>query len=96
MTVRETSRDSHQLNLWSGVYSGQRLAILHSLWILRPGQSGRKWISRRNLASVSSMDTSAMAHPINDLIEAGLVEESDTPSPCPITGRNVYKVRLKP
>ena len=94
MAVRSSSSESHQLNLWSGVYSGQRLQILS--WLKTHRHRGGSWYSRRLLGGAIKIEPSAMAHPINDLIEAGLVEESASPSPCPITGRNVFKVRLKP
>jgi len=91
MSVRSTSRESHLLNRVSGKYPKQEGKVLSAL--MRYGEQGA---SRRQLARDAGLETSAVPRSILSLIEKNVVEESRKKYTCPVTGRTVRRVRVKP
>lgn len=83
--VTDTSIESYDA-LKGSRMSGQHAAILAHM------QPGRLY-SRRLIATLTGLETSAVAGRVNELIAAGQVVVSGTQA-CPITGRNVEAIRL--
>jgi len=52
------------------------------------------WVSRRQIAKYTRMETATVSARVNAQVGARLVEDNER-SECPITGKQVYKVRLR-
>lgn len=50
-------------------------------------------MTRREIAGFLHMETSSVAGRVNQLMQRGVLVESDEIAPCPITGRRVHWVR---
>jgi len=88
--VRETSKEANRDNESKGLYGTQRQRIVIAL----KEMSWSEWVSRRDLAQQLDIENSAIQRPIGDLIKDGVIEEQSQKSLCPITKRNVLKIRL--
>lgn len=53
-----------------------------------------QWVSRRQIARASGLETSTVAGRVNELVTAGRLVESEYRWRCPVTGRRVHKVQL--
>ena len=56
---------------------------------------GGGWVSRKQIAQQSGLETSTVAGRVNELIAARRLEQSTALMTCPVTGRGVRMVRLR-
>lgn len=54
---------------------------------------GKGWLSRRQVAALTGIETSTVSARINAMVAAGLVEESEQLARCPITNIHVKHIR---
>ena len=88
MTARATSKITyHELKALGKVNEEER-QIMEYLSI----QSDP--ISRRQVAKALGKETSSVSGRVNSLVAKRYVKEEIEASPCPITGRGVYKISL--
>jgi DNA-binding IclR family transcriptional regulator len=93
MTVRQTSIESYYMNEESGLHGDQADRVLRFItWAQRNGWPN---LSRREIATATGIETSAIPRAVLDLVKAELVVE-DEKRPCTLTGRLVNTVRLAP
>ena len=62
--------------------------------LIRTGQHAGGWVSRRQIARITGLETSTVAARTNSLIAARRLVESEELTPCPVTGRNVHMVSI--
>lgn len=95
--IRSTSMEAYFDLLQSGQLQEQEYLIvsfLHTVGATR-ARHINTWRSRKQIAKKLGLDTSTVAGRVNRLVKNKILEEDAHRSPCPISGRNVIKVRLK-
>lgn len=88
MSVATTSIQAYREHRDSGKVSGQARRILDSML-------GGVSYSRRELAEHTGLELSSICGRVNELVAAGLLEETPTRR-CRITGKSVHPVRRVP
>lgn len=86
--VRDSSLDAYYGDLVASGLAAQQATVLVAM-----AELGGGWVSRKQIARQTGMETGTVAGRVNALIAAGLVEEEPDGMPCPISGRCVHMVR---
>jgi len=83
--IRQNSRKAFEENTASGKFLTQRQVILNCL------ETGQK--TRRQIAKITGLETSAVSGRVNDLLKEGVVVESGHVK-CSTTSKTVATVKL--
>jgi hypothetical protein len=94
MNVRESSLMAYDTLKTADLSRQEKQVLAGVALLIRPGQHTDGWVSRRQIASITGLETSTVAARTNSLIAARRLVESEELTPCPVTGRNVHKVGL--
>lgn len=92
--VRESSQIAYDTLKTEPLSRQQRQVLAAVALLLRTGQHNEGWVSRRQIATTTGLETSTVAARTNALVAARRLVESEDLMPCPITGRNVHQVGL--
>jgi len=87
MTVTSTSIEAYIEHKDTGKLGKQASAVLERM-------SPAKDYSRRELASLTGFDLSAICGRVNELLALGMLEEL-SPRKCSITGKNIHPIKLR-
>jgi|GEM_PF-766400 hypothetical protein len=95
--VRNSSLDAYYGELVASGLAAQQAKVLVVMKHLGGG-----WASRTQISEVSvdlfgrydQLRINAVTGRVNGLLRCGILEEQETQSPCPVTGRSVYLVRI--
>ncbi|HAM76364.1 MAG TPA: hypothetical protein DCQ09_12170 [Alcanivorax sp.] len=93
--VRESSLMAYDTLKTEDLGRQQRQVLAGVALLIRTGQHTDGWVSRRQIAQLTGLETSTVAARTNSLIAARRLVESEELTPCPVTGRNVHKVGLR-
>ena len=85
--VRDSSLEAYYGELVVSGLAAQQATVLVAMVELGG------WVSRKQIARHTGLETGTVAGRVNALIAAGLVEEEPDGMPCPISGRCVHMVR---
>lgn len=58
------------------------------------GDSDGGYVSRKQIARFTGLESSTVAGRVNELVAAGRLVEQEQLAPCPVTGRRVHMVAL--
>jgi len=94
MSVRESSLMAYDAITTADLGRQQKQVLAGVAMLIRTGQHTDGWVSRRQIAQLTGLETSTVAARTNSLIAAHRLVESEELQPCPVTGRNVHKVGL--
>jgi len=94
MNVRESSLMAYDTLKTADLGRQQRQVLAGVALLIRTGQHTDGRVSRRQIATITGLETSTVAARTNSLIQARRLVESEELTPCPVTGRNVHKVGL--
>jgi len=92
--VRDSSLDAREEMKFKGMQHRQQQILAAIRLLLRTGQAVDGWVSRRQIARASGLETSCVSGRVNDMVGSVLEEREDT-QPCPVTGRAVHLVRIR-
>lgn len=92
--VRESSLMAYDTLKTADLGRQERQVLAGVALLIRTGQHTDGWVSRRQIAQLTGLETSTVAARTNSLIAARRLVESEELTPCPVTGRNVHKVGL--
>jgi len=93
-SVRESSLMAYDTLKTEDLGRQQRQVLAGVALLIRTGQHTDGWVSRRQIAQLTGLETSTVAARTNSLIAAHRLVESEDLRRCPITGRNVHMVGL--
>ncbi|MEO1892487.1 MAG: hypothetical protein ABGX84_06720 [Alcanivorax sp.] len=93
-SVRESSLIAYDTLKTEDLGRQQRQVLAGVALLIRTGQHTDGWVSRRQIAQITGLETSTVAARTHSLIAAHRLAESEDLTPCPITGRNVHMVSL--
>jgi len=93
-SVRESSLMAYDAITTADLGRQQKQVLAGVAMLIRTGQHTDGWVSRRQIARVTGLETSTVAARVNALVDANRLAESEDLTPCPVTGRNVHKVGL--
>lgn len=93
-SVRESSLMAYDALKTADLGRQQKQVLAGVALLIRTGQHADGWVSRRQIATITGLETSTVAARTNSLIAARRLVESEELTPCPVTGRNVHKVGL--
>ena len=85
--VRETSKESHQINQQTALFAPIRVRVLEEL-------RTRGLCTRRELAAFMNIETATMSGIITPMLAAGQLEETGVKCKCSVSGRNANVLRL--
>lgn len=92
--VRESSLEAYE-TLKTQPMAHQEWQVLSGVaYLVLEGLDTDGWVSRRQIAHTTKLETSTVAARVNSLLAAGRLIESMALMRCPISGRNVHMVRL--
>ena len=94
MNIRESSLIAYDTLKTEPLGRQQRQVLAAVALLLRTGQHDEGWVSRRQIATTTGLETSTVAARTNALVAARRLVESEDLRRCPITGRNVHMVGL--
>ncbi|MTI72567.1 MAG: hypothetical protein FH747_03060 [Stenotrophomonas sp.] len=94
MNVRESSLIAYDTLKTADLGRQEKQVLAGVALLIRTGQHTDGWVSRRQIAQLTGLETSTVAARTNSLIAAHRLVESEELTPCPVTGRNVHKVGL--
>ncbi len=92
--VRESSLMAYDTLKTADLGRQEKQVLAGVALLIRTGQHTDGWVSRRQIAQLTGLETSTVAARTNSLIAARRLVESEDLTPCPVTGRNVHKVGL--
>ena len=92
--VRESSLMAYDTLKTADLGRQQKQVLAGVALLIRAGQHTDGWVSRRQIARVTGLETSTVAARVNALVDANRLAESEDLTPCPVTGRNVHMVGL--
>lgn len=92
--VRESSLMAYDTLKTADLGRQEKQVLAGVALLIRTGQHTDGWVSRRQIARITGLETSTVAARTNSLIAARRLAESEDLTPCPITGRNVHMVSL--
>jgi hypothetical protein len=93
-SVRESSLMAYDAITTADLGRQERQVLAGVALLIRTGQHADGWVSRRQIAHLTGLETSTVAARVHSLIAARRLVESEDLTPCPVTGRNVHKVGL--
>ena len=93
-SVRESSLMAYDTLKTADLGRQQKQVLAGVALLIRTGQHTDGWVSRRQIAQLTGLETSTVAARTNSLIAARRLVESEDLTPCPVTGRSVHKVGL--
>ena len=93
-SVRESSLMAYDTLKTADLGRQQRQVLAGVALLIRTGQHTDGWVSRRQIAQLTGLETSTVAARTNSLVLAHRLAESEDLTPCPVTGRNVHMVGL--
>ena len=93
-SVRESSLMAYDTLKTTDLGRQEKQVLAGVALLIRTGQHADGWVSRRQIAQLTGMETSTVAARTNSLIAARRLVESEGLQPCPVTGRNVHMVGL--
>ena len=93
-SVRESSLMAYDAIKTADLGRQQKQVLAGVALLIRTGQHTDGWVTRRQIATITGLETSTVAARTNSLIQARRLVESEDLTPCPVTGRNVHKVGL--
>lgn len=93
-SVRESSLMAYDTLKTADLGRQQKQVLAGVALLIRTGQHTDGWVSRRQIATITGLETSTVAARTNSLIQARRLVESEDLTPCPVTGRNVHMVAL--
>tara|TARA_Y100001001_G_scaffold53824_1_gene50279 strand:+ start:2208 stop:2519 length:312 start_codon:yes stop_codon:yes gene_type:complete len=94
MNVRESSLIAYDTLKTADLGRQEKQVLAGVALLIRTGQHTDGWVSRRQIATITGLETSTVAARTNSLIQARRLVESEDLTPCPVTGRNVHMVAL--
>lgn len=92
--VRESSLMAYDTLKTADLGRQEKQVLAGVALLIRTGQHIDGWVSRRQIATITGLETSTVAARTNSLVLAHRLAESEDLTPCPITGRNVHMVGL--
>ena len=92
--VRESSLIAYDTLKTADLGRQEKQVLAGVALLIRTGQHTDGWVSRRQIAQITGLETSTVAARTNSLIAARRLVESEELQPCPVTGRNVHMVGL--
>lgn len=92
--VRESSLMAYDSLKTADLGNQERQVLAGVAMLIRTGQHTDGWVSRRQIAQVTGLETSTVSARTNALISAHRLAEDEQLRPCPITGRQVHMVGL--
>lgn len=92
--VRESSLIAYDTLKAEPLGRQQRQVLAGAALLIRTGQHTDGWVSRRQIARLTGLETSTVAARTNALVAARRLVESEDLRRCPITGRSVHMVAL--
>ncbi|MDP0496392.1 MAG: hypothetical protein Q7Q73_09305 [Verrucomicrobiota bacterium JB024] len=92
--VRESSQIAYDTLKTEPLGRQQKQVIAAVALLLRTAQHDNGWVSRRQIATTTDLETSTVAARTNALVAARRLVESEDLRRCPITGRSVHMVAL--
>ncbi|MFT6552967.1 hypothetical protein [Alloalcanivorax venustensis] len=93
-SVRESSLMAYDAITTADLGRQQKQVLAGVALLIRTGQDADGWVSRRQIATITGLETSTVAARTNSLVLAHRLVESEDLTPCPVTGRNVHMVSL--
>jgi len=93
-SVRESSLMAYDTLKTADLGRQEKQVLAGVALLIRTGQHTDGWVSRRQIARATGLETSTVAARTNSLIAARRLVESEDLRRCPITGRNVHMVSL--
>ena len=93
-SVRESSLMAYDTLKTEDLGRQQRQVLAGVALLIRTGQHTAGWVSRRQIAQLTGLETSTVAARTNSLVLAHRLVESEDLTPCPVTGRSVHMVGL--
>ncbi len=93
-SVRNSSLEAYDSLKTVPLGNQQRQVLAGVAMLLRTRQDVDGWVSRRQIATVTGMETATVSARVYSLIAAGRLIESEVTRPCPITGRNVHMIAI--
>jgi hypothetical protein len=93
-SVRESSLMAYDTLKTADLGRQEKQVLAGAAMLIRTGQHTDGWVSRRQIATITGLETSTVAARTNSLIQARRLVESEDLTPCPVTGRNVHMVAL--
>lgn len=94
MNVRESSLMAYDTLKTADLGRQQKQVLAGVALLIRTGQHTDGWVSRRQIAQLTGLETSTVAARTNSLVLAHRLVESEDLTPCPVTGRSVHMVSL--
>ena len=85
-SVRESSLMAYDTLKTEPLSRQQRQVLAGVALLIRTGQHTDGWVSRRQIAQLTGLETSTVAAHTNSLIAAHRLVESEDLQPCPVTG----------
>ena len=92
--VRESSLMAYDTLKTADLGRQEKQVLAGVALLIRTGQHTDGWVSRRQIARLTGLETSTVAARVHSLIAAHRLVESEDLTPCPVTGRNVHMVGL--
>jgi hypothetical protein len=92
--VRESSQIAYDTLKTADLGRQEKQVLAGVALLIRTGQHADGWVSRRQIATITGLETSTVAARVHSLIAARRLVESGELQPCPVTGRNVHMVGL--
>lgn len=92
--VRESSLMAYDTLKTADLGRQEKQVLAGAAMLIRTGQHADGWVSRRQIATITGLETSTVAARTNSLIAAHRLVESEDLTPCPVTGKRVHKVGL--
>ena len=92
--VRESSLMAYDTLKTADLGRQEKQVLAGVALLIRTGQHTDGWVSRRQIARLTGLETSTVAARVHSLIAAHRLVESEDLTPCPVTGRNVHMVAL--
>lgn len=92
--VRESSLMVYDALKTARLGRQERQVLAGVALLIRTGQHTDGWVSRRQIAQLTGLETSTVAARTNSLIQARRLVESEELTPCPVTGKRVHMVGL--
>ena len=93
-SVRESSLMAYDAITTADLGRQQKQVLAGVAMLIRTGQHIDGWVSRRQIARITGLETSTVAARVHSLIAARRLVESEDLTPCPVTGRNVHMVSI--
>ena len=93
-SVRESSLMAYDTLKTADLGRQEKQVLAGVALLIRTGQHTDGWVSRRQIAQITGLETSTVAARVHSLIAAHRLVESEDLTPCPVTGKRVHMVGL--